>query len=118
MTGIAEGSQNLNFKLDTDETNLQSHVGVTDEEGNPVRLVIPDGRAIEIVSMDMESHVVQVRTSEGHGIFVQLPKNQEISETELLERIQQAVIENVPKLKFHKSILMPVSRESRLKIRN
>ncbi|KAK6622967.1 hypothetical protein RUM43_008819 [Polyplax serrata] len=106
VTSMADPNQTVDYKMDASES-LQSHVGVTDEEGNPVQLTMPDGRAIEIVSMDTDSHVVQVKTLEGPRVFIQLPKNQEISEAELVERIQEAVLEEFSKPKFQKSILLP-----------
>lgn len=109
ITGVGNPDEGIDYKIDTNDANLQSHVGVTDEEGNPVQLTMPDGRAIEIVSMDTDSHIVQVRTLEGPRVFIQLPKNQEISEAELVERIQEAVLEELPKPKYQKSILLPVS---------
>lgn len=109
VSGVTNTHQSIDYKMEPTDSSLQSHVGVTDEEGNPVHLAMPDGRAVEIVSMDTDSHVVQVKTLEGPRVFIQLPKNQEISEAELVEKIQEAVLEEFPKPKFQKSILLPVS---------
>lgn len=114
VAGMTDPNQTIDYKIEPPDTSLQSHVGVTDEEGNPVQLTMPDGRAIEIVSMDTDSHVVQVKTLEGPRVFIQLPKNQEISEAELVERIQEAVLEEFSKPKFQKSILLPVSFRDRV----